>query len=147
MRQNLKRNEPSLRDIIRDQVRTNGEIGKKNHATDKLHENINAKMDNFTIATQNQLSFSKMLEMQIQQISTALPHQSNGVSSKTPVQENVRSIFTVFKKKAPKSTEGSLGGVSTDTKPSTADDFSMKFSRCFKNTKPAVISSPVASVT
>jgi hypothetical protein len=77
-RQNFNRNEPSLRDIIRDQVRINNEVGKKNHATNKLLENINAKMDSFTVATQNQLSFNKMLEIQIQQISAAIPSQSNG---------------------------------------------------------------------
>jgi predicted nucleotide-binding protein len=97
MGQNFNRIERSLRDIIRDQVRINDEIGKKIHATNKLLENINAKMDNFTVATQNQLSINKMLESQIQQISTTLLSQSNGDSSKTPVQESVRSIFTVFK--------------------------------------------------
>jgi hypothetical protein len=51
--QNFNRNEPSLRDIIRDHVRINDEVGKKIHATDKLLENINAKMDSFTVATQN----------------------------------------------------------------------------------------------
>jgi hypothetical protein len=60
--QNFNRNEPSLRDIIRDQVRINDEVGKKIHATGKLLDNINAKMDSFTIATQNQMSFNKMLE-------------------------------------------------------------------------------------
>jgi hypothetical protein len=63
MGQNFNRNQPSLRDIIRDQVRINDEIGKKIHATNKLLENIDAKMDSFTVATQNQLSFNKMLEM------------------------------------------------------------------------------------
>jgi hypothetical protein len=55
-----------LRNIIRDQVGINDEVGKKIHATDKLLENINAKMDSFTVAMQNQLSFNKMLETQIQ---------------------------------------------------------------------------------
>jgi hypothetical protein len=132
MGQNFNRNEPSLKDIIRDQVRINHEIGKKIHATNKLLENIKAKMDNFTIATQNQLSFNKMLETQIQQISVALTSQSNGYSYMTRVQDSVRSIFTVFKEKAPKSTEGSLGGVGEDKKPSAAEDFSMKFSRRVK---------------
>jgi hypothetical protein len=118
--QNFNRNEPSLRDIIRDKVRINDEVGKKIHAIDKLLENINAKMEIFTFATQNQLSFNKMLETQIQQISTTIPSQSNGDSSKTPVQESVRSIFTVFKEKAPKPTEGSLGGVGKDRKASAA---------------------------
>jgi hypothetical protein len=47
-------------------------------------ENVNAKMDSFTVATQNQMSFNKMLEMQIQQISAAILGQSNGDPSKTP---------------------------------------------------------------
>jgi hypothetical protein len=51
--QNFNRNEPSIRDIIRDQVRINDEVGKKIYATNKLLENINAKMDNFRVATQN----------------------------------------------------------------------------------------------
>jgi hypothetical protein len=99
---------------------------------------------NFTVATQNQLSFNKILETRIQQISAALPSQSNGDSSKTLVEESVRSIFTVFKEKAPKSTEGSLGGVGKDKKPNAAEDISTKFSRRVKNVMPAVTSSPVA---
>jgi hypothetical protein len=61
--QNFNRNEPQLRDIIRDQLRINDEFGKKIHATHKLLKNISAKMDNFTVATQNQLSFNKMFEL------------------------------------------------------------------------------------
>jgi hypothetical protein len=122
--QNFNKNEPSLIGIIRDQVRINDEVGKKIHATNKLLENINAKMDNFTVATQNQLSFNKMLEKQIQEIFAVIPSPSNGDSSKTPIQESVRSIFTVFKEKSPKPTEGSLGGVSKDKKPSTVEKFS-----------------------
>jgi hypothetical protein len=60
--QNFNRNESALRYIIRDQVRINDEVGKKIHNTDKLLENINAKIDSFTVATQNQLSFNKRLE-------------------------------------------------------------------------------------
>jgi hypothetical protein len=51
MGQNFNRNEPSLRDVIRDQVRINDEIGKKIHATNNILENINAKMGNFRVAT------------------------------------------------------------------------------------------------
>jgi hypothetical protein len=128
-------------------VRINDEDGKKIHATDKLLENINAKMDNFIVATQNQLSFNKMLETQIQQISAAIPSQCNGGSSKTPIQESVRSIFTVSKEKALKSTQGSLRGVGRDKKPSAVKKFSTKSSRRVKNAMPAVTSSPVAPVT
>jgi hypothetical protein len=88
-----------------------------------------------------------MLETQIQQISAAIPSQSNGGSSKSPIQESVRSIFTVFKENALKSSEGSLGGVGRDKKPSAAENFSMKSSRCIKNATPTTKSSPVAPVT
>jgi hypothetical protein len=64
--QNFNRNEPQLRDIIRDQLRINDEFGKKIHATDKLLENISAKIDNLTVVVQNQLSFNKILETHIQ---------------------------------------------------------------------------------
>jgi hypothetical protein len=92
-------------------LRINDEFGKKIHVTDKLLENISAKRDNFTMALQNQLSFNKMLETQIQQNSVAPPRQSNGDPSQSPIQESMKSIFTVFKGKAPKSTGGSLRGV------------------------------------
>jgi hypothetical protein len=63
--QNFNRNEPSLRDIIKDQVNINDTFGKRLQVTDKLLESMNGKMDSFTIAIQNQLSFKKMLETQI----------------------------------------------------------------------------------
>jgi hypothetical protein len=45
----------------------------------------------------------------------------------------------VFEEEAPKSTKGSLGGVGKDKKPSTAENFSMKFSRRVKNAMPTAI--------
>jgi hypothetical protein len=65
----------------------------------------------------------------------------------SPIQESVRSIFTVSKEKALKSTEGFLGGVGRDKKSSIAENFSTKSSQCVKNATPAATSSPVASVT
>jgi hypothetical protein len=143
MGKNFNRNEPSLRDIIRDHVRINDGVGRKIHATYKLLENINDKMDNFTVATQNKLSFNKMFETQIQQISAAIPSQSNSKSSKPPIKESVRSIFTIFREKAPKHTDGSLGGISKDKKPNATENFS----RRVNNVTSAVTSSPVMPAT
>jgi hypothetical protein len=84
-----------------------------------------------------------MLETQIQQISTAIPSQSIVDSSKTPVQESVRSIFTMFKEKDPKPTEGSLGEVGKDKKPSTTENFC----RCVKNATSAATSYLVTPTT
>jgi hypothetical protein len=70
-----------------------------------------------------------------------------GGSSKTPVQESVRSIFNVFKEKDPKPTEVSLGGVGKDRKPSTVKNSSTKFSRRIKNATCTVTGCPVAPAT
>jgi hypothetical protein len=58
-------------------VKINDDFGKRVQATNKLLESMNGKMDSFTVAILNQLSFNMMLETQIQQISGALPSQSN----------------------------------------------------------------------
>jgi hypothetical protein len=60
--QNFNRNEPSLRDVITDQVKINDDFSKRFQATNKLLESMNGKMDSFTVAIQNQPSFNKMLE-------------------------------------------------------------------------------------
>jgi hypothetical protein len=104
----FNRNEPSLRDIIRDQVKTNDGFGKRFRAIDKHLENMDAKMDSFTIAIHNQLSFNKMMETQIHQIFGALPCQSNGIPSRDPVQESVKSITTIFEGQTPESSQESL---------------------------------------
>jgi hypothetical protein len=49
MRQNFNRSEPSLKYIVRDQLRTNSEVGRKLLATDKMLESIDSKMNNFTV--------------------------------------------------------------------------------------------------
>jgi hypothetical protein len=86
-------------------------------------------------------------------IVVVLPHQSNEDPSRGPIQESVKSIFTVFKGKSPKSTGGSLGGVglgsamTTDKEPSAAKNFSVKSTQCIKDATSAAISSPVAPAT
>jgi hypothetical protein len=60
-----------------------------------------------------------------------------------PTFKSVRSIFTVFKKKALKSTKGSLGVVGRDKKPSAAENFFVKFSQRVKNAMPVMTSSSV----
>jgi hypothetical protein len=48
-------------------------ITKKLNAHDKMLENINAKLDEFSSFLKNQLSFNKMIETQLAQIATAIP--------------------------------------------------------------------------
>jgi hypothetical protein len=94
-----------------------------------------------------------MLETQVQQITVALPHQSNGDPSQSPIQESVKSMFTMFKGKAPKSTGGFLGGVSPrnamtpDKEPSAAENCSVKSTQCVKDATLAMRSSAVTAAT
>ena len=56
-------------------------------------------MDIFNMVMQNQLSFNKMLETQIQQIASALPHPNNGnppSQLEDPVEETVKSTITLL---------------------------------------------------
>jgi hypothetical protein len=78
MGHNFNRSEPSLKDILRDQLRINSEVGRKLLATNKILESIDSKMNNFTVAVQNQLNFNKVLETWIAQLAAALPHPNGG---------------------------------------------------------------------
>jgi hypothetical protein len=101
MGQNFNRSEPSLKDIVRDQVRINSKVGKKLLANDRILESIDSKMDNFTVAVQNQLNFNKVLEMQIAQLATALPHPNSRDfpgQPAFPIKENVKAMITQSEK-------------------------------------------------
>jgi hypothetical protein len=50
MGQNFNISEPSLKDIVRDQLRINWEVSKKLLANDQILESINSKMNNFIVA-------------------------------------------------------------------------------------------------
>ena len=53
-------------------------------ATDKSMETIHARMDGFSTAIKNQLSFNKMIETQLAQVAAVMP----------PALENVKAITT-----------------------------------------------------
>jgi hypothetical protein len=70
-------------------------------ANDKVLENIDGKMNNFTVAVQNQLSFNKLLETQIAQLASSLPHPNGMDFPSQPailVKENVKAVITRFGK-------------------------------------------------
>jgi hypothetical protein len=50
MGQNFNRSEPSIKDIVQNQLRINSEVGRKLLATDRILESIDSKMNNFTLA-------------------------------------------------------------------------------------------------
>jgi hypothetical protein len=53
MGQNFNRSEPSLKDIVQDELRINSEVDKKLFANDRMLESIGSKMNNFTVSVQN----------------------------------------------------------------------------------------------
>jgi hypothetical protein len=66
-------------------------------ATDRILESINSKMNNFTVAVQNQLNFNKVLETRIAQLAVALPHPNGGDlpgQPASPIKENVKAVIT-----------------------------------------------------
>ena len=66
-------NQSTLRDLVYDQVKINESLQKKLAAIDKSMETIHAKMDGFSTAMKNQLSFNKALETQLAQLAADAP--------------------------------------------------------------------------
>ena len=57
--------QPSLRGLILDQAKINENISKKLAFNDKVPENINTKMDSFSSAIKDQLSYNKKIELEL----------------------------------------------------------------------------------
>ena len=72
-----------MRDLVYGQVKINESLQKKLAAPDKSMETIHSKMDGFSTAIKNQLSFNK-IETQLAQVAAAMP----------PAMENVKAITT-----------------------------------------------------
>jgi hypothetical protein len=62
-----------LRDLILEQARINDNILKRLAFNDKVLESINAKIDSFSSAMKDQLSFNKKKESQLAQLVSTLP--------------------------------------------------------------------------
>jgi len=63
--------------LIFEHAKINENIYKKLASNDKGLENINTKMDSFSSAINEQLSYNKKLESQIAQLATDLPFATN----------------------------------------------------------------------
>jgi ubiquinone biosynthesis protein COQ9 len=66
-----------LRDLILEQTRINENISKKLAFNDEVLENINTKIDSFSSATKDQLSYNKKIESQLAQLAATLPFATN----------------------------------------------------------------------
>jgi hypothetical protein len=65
--------QPTLRDLVRQQIRTKSEIKEKLATNDRILEDINVKMDSFSASIEDQLKFNKNIEEKIKQLATVLP--------------------------------------------------------------------------
>jgi len=95
-----------LTDLVYGQAKINESLQKKLAATDKSMESIHAKMDGFSTAIKNQLSFNKMLETQLAQLAAATPaaelEKIPGQSESTLESVNVvKAMWEKSPRKAP----------------------------------------------
>ena len=75
---NFNSNQPSLKDFVFGQAKTNKSLNKKLAANDKILESINAKVETLPSALKNQLSFNKMILTQQAQMAAAVPVSDPG---------------------------------------------------------------------
>jgi len=73
-------NQPTLRGLVYGQAKINESIQKNLAANDKSLETIHAKMDGFSTAIKNQLSFNKMFETQLAQLVATTPAELGKIS-------------------------------------------------------------------
>jgi hypothetical protein len=62
---------------VRALAKINESISKKLASNDKVLENINTKIEIFSSAIQDQLSYNKKIESQLAQLAAALPFATN----------------------------------------------------------------------
>jgi hypothetical protein len=68
--------QPSLKDLVYDQKQINDNISKKFQANDKILESLSAKLEGFNSVIKNQLSFNKMIEIQVAQLASSCPNHN-----------------------------------------------------------------------
>ena len=67
-------------------------LSKKLSSNDKMLENINNRMGNFSTAIKNQISFNKMIESQLNQIAAAVPATNPGIPSQLEGLESANLV-------------------------------------------------------
>ena len=89
-------NQPSLRDLVFGQAKINECFNKKIAAYDKTLDSLNIKINSLSSALKNQLSFNKMIEIQLAQLVALVPSTEDGKIPGQPVSscENVSVVST-----------------------------------------------------
>jgi hypothetical protein len=89
---NNNNNFPPLRELVSNQGKLMDNLSKKLASNDKILENINNRMDNFSTAIKNQISFNKMIESQLNQIAAAVPATNPGIPSQPEGLESANLV-------------------------------------------------------
>jgi hypothetical protein len=89
-----------LKDLIFGQAKINDSFNKKLAACDKALESLNTMADSLPSVLKSQLSFNKMIETQVAQISALVPSPEDGKIPGQPVSscENVCVVSTIWGK-------------------------------------------------
>ena len=66
-----------MKDLVKQQIKRNNEVNEKLAASDKILEDIHAKIDSFSSTINDQLKFNKKIEEKITQLATELPIATN----------------------------------------------------------------------
>ena len=85
-------NFPPLRELVSNQGKLMDILSKKLASNDKMQENINNRMDNFSTAIKNQISFNKMIESQLNQIAAVVPTTNPGILSQLEGLESANLV-------------------------------------------------------
>jgi hypothetical protein len=95
-----------LKDPVFGQAKINENLTKKLSYNDKMLENINTKINDLSTSIQNQLSFNKMIETKLAQITASIPVNNEGKILGQP--ENSFEKVNVVTMKGGKSTRDPL---------------------------------------
>jgi hypothetical protein len=71
-------------------------MSRKIASNDKVLETINNRMDSFTSAIKNQLSFNKMIESQISQLAASVPMAEKGKIPGNPKELEIANLVDIF---------------------------------------------------
>jgi len=77
---------------VANQGKLKDNLSKKLASNDKMLENINNRMDNFSTAIKNQISFNKMIESQLNQIAAAVPATNPCITSQPEGLESANLV-------------------------------------------------------
>ena len=81
-----------MRELLLNQGKLMDNLSKKLTSNDKIVENINNRMDNFSTAIKNQISYNKIIESKLNQIAAAVPATNLSIPSQPEGLESANLV-------------------------------------------------------